>query len=189
MVRGRGWCGAGGTGGQRLGIRGTGLALAGSANGRRRATTPGRRGAHRQFRRKPLRHWHLYRCPGPTVAFASAAGLQLGTATARTKAAQDCRTPKRKRGRERLLSPKVLECGSPVPLWPQRGEDRGEGKTQQRSVAPLRQVGALGFAPVGVAHRAEGFQDLGNVCGFGAAEAGARGRRARPGPRRWRGPR
>ena len=37
--------------------------------------------------------------------------------TGGTKAAQDCRTPKRKRLRERLLPPKVLECGSPVPLW------------------------------------------------------------------------
>ena len=41
MVRGRGWCGAGGTGGQRLGIRGTGLGLEGSANGRRRARVSG----------------------------------------------------------------------------------------------------------------------------------------------------
>jgi len=53
VVRGRRWYGAGGTGGQRLGIRGTGLGLEGSANGRRRASTQGRRGAHRQ-------------CQGPT---------------------------------------------------------------------------------------------------------------------------
>ena len=43
---------------------------------------------------------------------ASAGQIRVLTA----KAAEDCRSPKRKRVRKRILPPKVLDCGSPLPL-------------------------------------------------------------------------
>src|SRR5260370_41592372 len=60
----------------------------------------------------------------------------------KANAAEDSRTPKRKRRRERHLCPKVLECGCPLPLSSRRTGNPGRSSPWPANNICMRTAGA-----------------------------------------------